>query len=506
MNMSSQTVIEKYSAPLTDFSEDKLNLKSFADDLTKIIMSPPPHPTNEYSKVIALDSGWGTGKTSFINMWTKELETGSKFICRKYNAWENDDSPDALIPILCRIHCKEDTPKRQKFKRICCQIISIFGPKIFGLITQVTWGINLEGFAEAMKEYREKKLPDMNFDEFTDWQKHKELFRKLTENIRGEHEYLLICIDELDRCRPTFAIETLEVVKHFFNVPNVVFVFSLDMNQLQKSIKTIYGDIDSRGYLQRFFDYIIPLPKQELKSFLKDRLEILNPPRTDYEKEQRECEITWLSWIARRYSISLQSLNNICIMYTKFKEYALSNFDWTKRNWKNTLEDSPGTLENDIENDKYGQWYYFKTYLTFIVMKYFCPDEYWSFIQNGTNFDDLEKNKYEILWYLIFNENGSLRLPDSSEEDKAAKFISSYTKDIASLTPHDILEAHSKTLHGSLRKSRIMRFDLFRARYRLLVGSEIDMAEYQDLQLPTFIDKIIEESLVKKVNSVKPLQ
>ena len=54
---------------------------------------------------------------------------------------------------------------------------------------------------------------------------------------------LLIFIDELDRCRPTFAIETLEVVKHFFNVPNVVFVFSLDMNQLQKSIKTIYGDI-----------------------------------------------------------------------------------------------------------------------------------------------------------------------------------------------------------------------------------------------------------------------
>lgn len=501
-----------YGASLTDFSEDKLNLESFADDLTNIVMSPLPHPTNECSKVIALDSGWGTGKTSFINMWTKKLKTDPKFICLNYNAWENDDYPDALIPILCRfrqlIDENIDGEKRKQLMRYLRKLITTFGSEAIRIASQYFVGVDLVEVGERIHQKgKNDKYPNRIFEGYLDRQKNKDLFKKFADGLRGKDNYLLICIDELDRCRPTFAIETLEVVKHFFDLENVIFVFSLDMNQLQNSIKTIYGDIDSRGYLQRFFDYIIPLPKQELESFLKDRLEKLNPPRTDYEKEQREREIIWLSRIARQCSISLRLLNSICMVYAKFKEYALSNFDWTKRNWRDTLEDTPktDTLINDIKNDKYGQWYYFKTYLIFIAMKYSCPDEYWSFIQNGINFDDLEKNKYEELWRLVFNENESWRLPDPSEEDKVAKISSSYTKDIANLTPYDLLGT-PKTLGGKLCKSRIMRFDLFRVRYRLLVGSEIDMAEYQDLQLPTFIDKIIEESVVKKVNSVKPLQ
>lgn len=89
-------------SPLTDFSQDLLSREPIADYLTQFIMTAQS-TTNENSIVVALDSGWGTGKTSFINMWIKKLENteDSPFICVKYNAWENDDSSDALIPILC---------------------------------------------------------------------------------------------------------------------------------------------------------------------------------------------------------------------------------------------------------------------------------------------------------------------------------------------------------------------------------------------------------------------
>lgn len=466
---------QMWAAPLKDFSEDKLNLKSFADDLTSIVVSPFSTPTNEYSKVIALDSGWGTGKTSFINMWKSKLEsTDPRFICLKYDAWENDDSLDALVPILCSFEQlidsddkKTELMKRELMKLLKMAISVSVGISIFGFLT-----VNVTGNIK-------KKSPDTILKEFSARREHKKRLKELIGSIRGEHNYLLIFIDELDRCRPTFAIETLEVVKHFFDISQVVFVFSLDMNQLQKSIKTIYGDIDSMGYLQRFFDYRISLPKRELNSFLNDRREKLDPPHTDYEKKLCKCEITWLSMIAGQYSISLRALNNICVMYTKFKAYARSNFNWEKR-WKGA---GPRII-NDLEEDKYGEWYYFKTYLTFIAMKYFCPNEYWSFIKNGSNFDDLGKNNFDDLWYMIF---GGKYTTDSSKTGTVSS-RSCYTKEIAGLTPREFL--HESIYHFLVPNPS-------QTYYRLVVGSEIDMDEYRELPFPDFIDRIIEDALLE---------
>jgi predicted KAP-like P-loop ATPase len=70
----------------------------------------------------------------------------------------------------------------------------------------------------------------------------KELFRKaLIEYQTKEEKKIVIFIDELDRCRPTYAIEVLERIKHLFGVAGYVFVISLDKEQLSHSIATIYG-------------------------------------------------------------------------------------------------------------------------------------------------------------------------------------------------------------------------------------------------------------------------
>lgn len=74
---------------------------------------------------------------------------------------------------------------------------------------------------------------------------------------------LVFIIDELDRCRPNFAIEILEKAKHFFNVNNIVFVLGADKKQLGSSIKAVYGEgLNVNGYLRRFmdFDYVLPPP------------------------------------------------------------------------------------------------------------------------------------------------------------------------------------------------------------------------------------------------------
>ena len=82
---------------------------------------------------------------------------------------------------------------------------------------------------------------------------------------------LVIAIDELDRCRPSYAVELLEVVKHFFSVNNVVFVLAIDKTQLTHAIKAIYGnEFDAIGYVRRFIDLDFRLPAPDRTEFMKN--------------------------------------------------------------------------------------------------------------------------------------------------------------------------------------------------------------------------------------------
>ena len=78
---------------------------------------------------------------------------------------------------------------------------------------------------------------------------------------------MVFIIDELDRCRPTFAIELLERVKHIFDIPNMVFVLGINRDEICKSFQSIYGDIDATVYLQRFFDMEFTLPEVDSATF-----------------------------------------------------------------------------------------------------------------------------------------------------------------------------------------------------------------------------------------------
>jgi hypothetical protein len=89
---------------------------------------------------------------------------------------------------------------------------------------------------------------------------------------------IVIIIDELDRCRPTYAVKLLEEVKHLFDVPGLVFIFGMHKGQLAHSVKAAYGsDFDGQAYLNRFMQrhYQLKLPPlDQFLSFLLDRSNI----------------------------------------------------------------------------------------------------------------------------------------------------------------------------------------------------------------------------------------
>ena len=95
--------------------------------------------------------------------------------------------------------------------------------------------------------------------------KVKEVFNEI---LVEDAEKLVIFIDELDRCRPTFAIEMLEGVKHYFDDDRIIFVLSVNKSQLIHTISRYYGDdFDGNLYLNKFFDINIQLPKADTRVY-----------------------------------------------------------------------------------------------------------------------------------------------------------------------------------------------------------------------------------------------
>lgn len=78
-----------------------------------------------------------------------------------------------------------------------------------------------------------------------------------------------VFIDELDRCRPSYAVEMLETIKHIFDIKGVVFVIATDTEQLQHTVKAVYGEgFNAKIYLGRFFNSRYSLKAPNLESFL----------------------------------------------------------------------------------------------------------------------------------------------------------------------------------------------------------------------------------------------
>ncbi len=234
------------------WGDDVLDRKEIADRLTSIIRG------QEAPFVISLDGRWGTGKTFLLKRWQQDLENqGWQAIY--YNAWEDDFAGDPLLSITGQLseHFEKTTlaDKARKLGSLIRPLLH-FGASAAAAATAGVPLPNLPGGQQApsgsLASYLEKRAAK---------DKLKESLGELAAEVRKETDQpLLLIIDELDRCRPTFAIELLERVKHIFDVPNIVFVFGINREELVKSLASVYGEIDAGTYLRRFFDMEFLLP------------------------------------------------------------------------------------------------------------------------------------------------------------------------------------------------------------------------------------------------------
>ncbi len=257
--------------------KDLFGRKVIGDGLTNLVISI------DQPLVLALDAQWGSGKTTFLKMWAGELRKSGVGVVF-FDAFESDYLDDAFTSIagqiisLAREKKVDGDGKLKNFTNKAFAAGKVLARSALKLgVKAGTAGImtaeDLHGVASDVSSEM-SGLTDKYLGERLTRQKEQEEaiveFRQALAELpallgdsgdeTGAIKPLVIIIDELDRCRPSFALEVLERIKHFFSVENVHFVLGVHLGQLENSVNFAYGsNVDSRTYLQKFISFTVNL-------------------------------------------------------------------------------------------------------------------------------------------------------------------------------------------------------------------------------------------------------
>lgn len=271
------------------WSDDLLDRKVRADFLSNYL-------DEDICRVLNLDSPWGAGKTYFLKNWKLQLLQENQRPVVYFNAWENDFLGDPLLSLVSVIRdqlaaqCGAPASVKKKVKEFtkrAGELAIAIAPSIMKAAAKKHLGddfldvLDGEVTAEAAEKFVEKIL-NKNYETLNAVEHFRDSLTDLFKSVSSKNDGkpVFIFIDELDRCRPTYAIELLERVKHFFAIEGCRFVIATDTDQLAHSICAVYGTgFASKRYLKRFFDSTFKLDNTQLDNWIATHIksEICSP-------------------------------------------------------------------------------------------------------------------------------------------------------------------------------------------------------------------------------------
>lgn len=245
--------------------------------------------------VVNLNGAWGTGKTFFVDNWCRRLKE-KEYVSVKIDVWESDYLNDPLAILTAELleelkksGVEDFSESERKIFHAAGKLAKNFLPVLLSVLGNQFLGSEykdvLKDIGASAKDFINdssssgNRMGDFGEHIFAVHKKHKEFvldFKNELTNLvsiicdKSKKDRVYIFIDELDRCRPTYAVEMLEVVKHLFDIPKLAFVMSTDTKQLECSIKSLYGEqFDSEEYLSRFFQRRLTLSEPKYLEFIK---------------------------------------------------------------------------------------------------------------------------------------------------------------------------------------------------------------------------------------------
>ena len=361
---------------------------------------------------IAINGSWGTGKTFFIKQCQLMLDNAfsceddeilqaieklcpgeeslanirkTHFRTAYYDAWEHDSEED---PIASLIRCLATTDWSTNVKESLIKAADIGSS-----ILQATTNIDLKGLVKTLKDNSSDLITPDNLEQI------KKRFNATLAELAPDQGKLTIFVDELDRCKPTYAVKLLERIKHYFNNPTVTFIFAVDLSQLQYTINQYYGlQFNGYQYLDRFFDLVISLSAPDIDKYFDNTKNILEAVQ-HFEKSDPKNSYYYLfcKELINHFSFSIRQINHF---YLKTNSAAYNLLD--------QILNPQGIAFQSERNGK------------FIIYEFLLPlmnalnqadiDEYNNFISGNASKETLNilaKSKYFTKYYKDISINES---------------------------------------------------------------------------------------------------
>lgn len=244
--------------------------RRFVDQLIPLVESTFDRSTDEGERIktISIDASWGMGKTLLKDVLVEKLKE-KKIKVKAINAWETDYFSDPMKSLIGEMNesdlnvSSETIEKGEKLiKKMSGVAIKIFGTALLKKLNFTNEDIiNLKSIFQGMdssgiEEYKNYKDLVKNF--------------KRSFGIGFGTLKRVIILDELDRCKPNYAIELLEATKHIFDIYNLTFIFLVNKEQLKYTVENLYGcSRENEDYFEKFFDLQLVFPEIDIEDFVK---------------------------------------------------------------------------------------------------------------------------------------------------------------------------------------------------------------------------------------------
>ncbi len=255
---------------------DVLNRDVFVENLVQLVNCLS---NKEQGCCFGLDGAWGSGKSFVLDKFEEKLKciqsekakTDTYFVFH-YDCWKYDYYDEPAIAIIAAMLDATDKELSlfsegvENAKRLGLETVRKTLKTIAGELCKNKIGIDLVDLASNILEEHDKER-EQDFDELYGFKRALEATRKGIQDI-GLEKTVVIVVDELDRCLPTYSIKVLERLHHIFDgLNNVIVIVSMDKRQLAHSIKEIYGNIDVDTYLRKFIAFKVCLDTGKAKGY-----------------------------------------------------------------------------------------------------------------------------------------------------------------------------------------------------------------------------------------------
>lgn len=345
-NTTNQLNLQKdadYENIVTPFGDDLLGRETLAKHLTGYI------DRLKIGAVLAIDAPWGEGKTYFVRHWKKYLEKEDNQHNVIYlNAFAQDYLDDPFMVLAAEIsHAFEQVDSSNElvktFKKQTIDAAKALLPEMPKLLFSLGMFLTGAGYLgktvqdalaaaqdaihddakeaiEGMGETLQEKLQDAIKERLENHETEKQTlvsFKQSLQKLAADNDLnpkpLVFIIDELDRCNPLFSVRLIERIKHFFDIPNIVFVLVTDKTQLQATICHQFGYNEAAGeaYLDKFIDFSIHLKKPKNQNIELNMASVDLLQKFKFDEYEKKLLIYDLRIYAVTFNLSIRQIIKI---------------------------------------------------------------------------------------------------------------------------------------------------------------------------------------------------